>query len=345
METAYAMSRADSIRTASMPVARRYAGMELKVDTSEVTHEFMRTLDEAVASAMTSAIALFGQRAHSMLTRLEVTVTRGTSGEGNEGHAASRFVTIRVEPTSTRPVRFQTADAEEPSREILEYLVRDWFAIEAYDALPATIRRWVSVVLPLAPVPRRDRSAYRAIARANTRSARACLEGSVSSCLPLLAIGPRNDTLASWLNANERRERLMQHRNKPRLFIRQISGAEGPELYARCTIQRDDQACRNALRILSLPAPVMAADRAQLLRFAIETGGEEAYARLENSSDDEVGPILETVAQIPLDSLIGRWMTMVKAAKPASPVPDGPELLISFALLACAVAAGAGRRP
>lgn len=346
MDAVYAVARADSVLTWKLPVARRYAGMDVHVDTTQVPAAFLATLDDAFSALLRDALALFGPGAHGLLTGMRLTITRGTSGEHVVDRAYSRYLTLRTEPFGRRGFAYQTADAAEPNFDVLRSLFVNWFGDAAVTGMPAPIRSWLGQSRLL-----RDdwtpsaRGTYRTIARTNSRSARACIEGVLRACRSLLAIEANNDTTGSWLDAGERRAELVRLQSQRYGLSRYFFTDAGKALYNRCAGVGNDSACREAMRMMRTAAPVNSEGRAALVHLAIQVGGAEAYARLQGARSNDVGSILETTAGMPLDALLRRWHSAIISAKSATPRPNTHELVTSLAFCAVALLACTARRP
>lgn len=333
----------DSVQRAGLPVVRTYGGMMLRADTSAIPFDFMESLDEAFAATLKDAVAVFGARAHGMLSNLKVIVARGASGDPVHTRGQSRYVTMEIAPVGGNGGWKQTADGVDPNELLLRRVAEQWFMAAMMDAAPPALRQWTSHRPTLAPAPRVDEAAYRDVRRAYLNSARACLAGTIRSCRSLLAIEPGNDTTISWLDADERRSTVLRfHVN----YWRRPSSEGDPAVARdRCVNEGDDAACREALRLIHFASPISTKLRSDVLRLALEIGGPDAFERIRNTSSEEIGTLLESAAGIPVDSLVARWREYMLAGKPQSPAPNNRELAVSFAIIIAVLGLSAGRRP
>jgi hypothetical protein len=339
--------RRDSVRRFQLPIARQYAGMELRADTTQIPPDFMATLDQAFGAALKEVVPILGQRAHSLLTNTKVTLVRGLTGDSYDRQVLSPFVTFRSDP-GARAFWYQTAEADPADFNALKNLAISWFTGAAYDAMPANLRAWMGKAASLHANGRPNPelySTYREIARSNRKSSRACLEGAIGACRSLMAIEPGNDTAVSWLDEKERRDLLAQLGRRGRQYMLRHLPGTNMKLYESCMRREDDNACRDALRSMNVRAPVSDNSRTEVWRLTLAIGGPEAYARMEASQASEIGDVLAAGAGVPIDSVVSRWRAMVVRAMPHSPAPNSREILVGALLCIGALAVSAGRRP
>jgi hypothetical protein len=344
LEPWLARARRDSADRAALPVAREYAGMQLRVDTTQMSPEFMSALDEGFRLALAEVVPVAGARAHALLTGAHGSITRGMSG--NRAADPRRFATMRMEPTGDWKASSRTLALADPSAAAIRDAFLEWFSRAAFEQLPAPIRRWTSSrSLFRGAATQDDRDAYRTIARANVSSSAACLDGRLRACASLFAIEPGNDTATSWLTHAERQKMVARYPGAYWLRRPTGDGISPREVRNLCVEAGNNEACRDALRYFRVGAPLGSNERTQLLRSAIALGGPDAFDRLRGMRDEEIGTILEKTAGMPLDSLIAKWRSRIVAAKPASPAPTSVELTMSCLLIVGALAVSAGRRP
>jgi hypothetical protein len=103
-----------------------------------------------------------------------------------------------------------------------------------------------------------------------------------------------------------------------------------------CTVRRHLETCRRMVALLPAGAfriPMPGAARVSLTRLAFEMGGAGGIARLRASVATTVGGQLASVAGVPADTLLGRWMEQLIAARPSSPLPNATFVLASLACI------------
>ena len=102
--------------------------------------------------------------------------------------------------------------------------------------------------------------------------------------------------------------------------------------------------CESAARRRGIRYPLSASIKHSLVAFAVERGGEGAFARL-MSTDGAASHILAAAAAVPLDQLLAEWRIKAVAAVPARSMPgalEGGTVLLWAAALA---ALATRRRP
>ena len=152
--------------------------------------------------------------------------------------------------------------------------------------------------------------------------------------------------LTTWLEnpptfsvmMNDRRHRPMY------LFVTGIGALE------RDCVNGDVTSCRFAVDLEHAPATrigsIYSPDlRADLLYYALDLGGTDAWTRLRNAPGAGMPAKLAAAAQMPIDSLLARWRTSLLALRPAKAVLGGESALVALAwsLVLLLTALGASR--
>ena len=146
-----------------------------------------------------------------------------------------------------------------------------------------------------------------------SQAVRQCYLGKVNACRAALSIADSFDVLTHWYDPADRRELVVQSYQG---YFNQ--GARQVDF--RACAAGSDVACLHLLRTLpagSLVPPLDYQARLSLVVLAIETGGSGAIARLLARPDQDMAERLSAAAGISADSLTGRWITLVRAARPA----------------------------
>jgi hypothetical protein len=145
-----------------------------------------------------------------------------------------------------------------------------------------------------------------------SRAVRHCYLGEIGACRAALSIADSSDVLTRWYDPAERRDLVVQSYQG---YFNQ--GAHQVDF--RACAAGSDEACLHLLRTLppwSLVRPLDYQARLSLLVLAIETGGAGAIARLLDRPDQDMSERVSAAAGISADSLTGRWIAMVRAARP-----------------------------
>lgn len=347
VQAAVAAAREDSIRGYSVPAIRSYSGLAFHADTTMLPSDFMRTMDAAFADALKDAVVMYGSRAHGIMTGMGVAVTRGALSESAMDRMQSRFATLRSDPIGKRTYAYQTIETDPPNREVLAQQFRYWFAEAATASMPASMRQWIGTTM----VSRKYEEFYgtfRALARDNTRASRSCLQGSLDACARLMGIQPHNDTVAKWLEPEERLAALRGlergARTRLNLRLRYLHTEDALATFDDCLQRQNMASCDYIFGILHWGPPLAGFTREYLLQSAVTRGGDDAFARLENAKATDIGEILSITAGVPVDTLIAEWRSRVMAAQPVSPAPKPKELLGCAILGLGMLAAGTRRR-
>lgn len=151
---------------------------------------------------------------------------------------------------------------------------------------------------------------YRNMATTPSQSVRRCLEGVTQSCLASFDLGAGDPSIATWYAPEERRNLIVSGNFRP-------GPREEPAQYSACKDDRAYEACDALLLAKNrswapLPGPV----RAALLGFALDRGGEGAWARLVEKRNDPVEEALAYSAGVDLDALIVEWHRWIVDNRP-----------------------------
>jgi hypothetical protein len=184
-------------------------------------------------------------------------------------------------------------------------------------ALPAPdsgLRRWLNGPLRPTPWSRENLGlVYVRMVTAPSQTARGCFVGRLESCRAALALDTAADSITAWYpNPGERRALVLDAFGD---FF--DHGASAPSF--RACAAADDAACTTLLHSLrgdALPLPLGYDARAAVAHLALRLGGREAYARLLAHPDAPMAERLAAAAGVGVDSLLARWGTEVRAARP-----------------------------
>lgn len=152
-----------------------------------------------------------------------------------------------------------------------------------------------------------------------------CLEGGVAACAVGLDLAVHTDSIDAWYAPAV----------WPDLVARTVPLAGSDPQRAACTTG-GLAACRAVLLRQPLPAPIPVVGRDLLVRIALASGGEGAFARLVADTALPISQRLASASGLSQDELLRRWLAAVRANAPGSPGPTGGELLV--ALVTCSAA-------
>ncbi len=207
--------------------------------------------------------------------------------------------------------------------------------------LPSPIEPWLNHRVPLGTNRAEFGAAlYRALATSDAAVVRRCAAGDRVACRVGFALDSMpTDRVSAWYDASDlpTLARTAGDQGQRGWML----GAVGVDEQDACIARQSDQACRRMLAMLPASAfrvPMPDAARASLTRLAFETGGARAIERMRASADTTIGGQLAAAAGIPVNELLGRWMSRVVAARPASPLPSASFVLASLACIAVCVA-------
>jgi hypothetical protein len=138
---------------------------------------------------------------------------------------------------------------------------------------------------------------------------------------------------------------VKDHRHRPMYLF--VTGTGAME---RDCVNGDVASCRYAIDLEHAPATrtgsIYSPDlRIDLLYFALDVGGPEAWARLRHATSTGMPAKLAAAAQMPIDSLLAHWRASLLALRPAKAILSGESALVALAwsVLLLLAALGASR--
>ena len=110
--------------------------------------------------------------------------------------------------------------------------------------------------------------------------------------------------------------------DKERRYISMYAFVTGTGAAQRSCVSGVLDDCAYALGLREPKSPAPGGGYAPFLRgdivlTALEIGGPNAWGRLRGAMGNEIGPMLEAGAGMPLDSLLGRWRSQLLSLRPA----------------------------
>ncbi|HMU60652.1 MAG TPA: hypothetical protein PKA66_02630 [Gemmatimonadales bacterium] len=188
----------------------------------------------------------------------------------------------------------------------------------------ALFAEWLRGNVPGVEFPASDRAVIaEELLRTPARSNRACYQGDAAACAVSLGLRVGPDTLAEWYLPEA----------WPRLATMvggQLSGLETVSKQ-QCEQAGDSAACRAILTPAHVLLPVSVGGRRFLLQEALDVGGDGAFERLTSAGDLALADRLSNAAGLPLDSLLTRWSTAIRAGAPHGPAQPSWELFLAAA--------------
>lgn len=170
--------------------------------------------------------------------------------------------------------------------------------------------------------------AYLELVTRPATTARRCYLGDLVACRAALSLEDTADLVPRWYDAAQRRT----------LAIRTYQGylarvASQDDL--RACAAGNDSTCLSLLETLPpghLLAPLGYRARLVLLAVAVELGGPGAAGRLLETPERGVSARLSAAARVSIDSLLARWLSRVRAARPRPPSlpPSGPWIAVGW---------------
>lgn len=157
---------------------------------------------------------------------------------------------------------------------------------------------------------------------------RGCFAGSMEACKHALWISEVHNPVTELYDQQERR-RLVERLNQSRAVVFEIAA-----LRHGCTALGHDSDCIEYLEAVPremLPLPYTPGVRRSLMRTAIEVGGDGAYGRLVGAHKATVTDMLQSVSDLPVDSLVAEWYGATMEARP-NPTTITPALGLSSAI-------------
>ncbi|MEZ4412956.1 MAG: hypothetical protein R2910_08240 [Gemmatimonadales bacterium] len=183
---------------------------------------------------------------------------------------------------------------------------------------------WLGGNLSGVELPASDRAIIaQELLRIPARPNRACYQGDAAACAVSLGLRAGPDTLAEWYLPEA----------WPRLATMvggQLSGLETVSKQ-QCEQTGDSAACRAILTPAHVLLPVSVGGRRFLLQEALDAGGDGAFERLTSAGDLALADRLSNAAGLPLDSLLSRWSTAIRAGAPHGPARPAWELFLAAA--------------
>jgi hypothetical protein len=343
LDRAYEDAYADSVRRAALPLARLLGSVAVLADSNLISPDFLAEFENAYESVLAEARTVLGPVADTVLRGMVISITPNVPADSaNESDPAWRLVTVRAAGSSENA--FAVLTARPPDTPRFEHLFAEWFRERAGQRMPEALQRWARRDVPIRLAEETvNRTTYRRLAGGQSPIGRACVNGALVSCRHALAIAPGNDTLGVWFTAPERRAYVV--RTTSAYSTSRSSDPYAPMRRRRCVEESIDADCRAMIATAPATAPTTSEVRGQLIRFALLTGGPEAFSRMVSSSSGDIGVLLERTAGQPLDTLIATWRARVIDARPESPVPNGKEIALCVGLSALVVGLSLGRRP
>lgn len=140
---------------------------------------------------------------------------------------------------------------------------------------------------------------------------RHCYEGDLAACRVALGLTPSRDPVMDWLSAAERRQ--IVHQLDDRYWVRMDREA------ARICYGGSDSTCAALLHASRefLPDPIATLRRSELFQLAMVSGGPGAMERalLTRGTPEQR---LVAAARLPADSIVRRWLTLVRDVRKPS---------------------------
>ncbi len=154
---------------------------------------------------------------------------------------------------------------------------------------------------------------YAEMATSPWHTARECFIGRLDECRRALGISGE-DPVLDWFDATDRRHYVLE-------YLKYLPASESR--LAACT-GNDDAACIALMRLAPREPdpPLGITTRVLLLALALDAGGRNAFDRLLDNPARPLEVRLAAAAEIPVDSLIGRWRSRVLAVRPKTVAAD-----------------------
>ena len=326
---------------------RRVAGLRMRTTAST-----QKTAEQAVDAAVARARQVLGEDADTVVSALQLTLQERTV-EARKRQAwfnlrsAGPLETVKrvtgadlevsVEGTSQPGFSFRwPLDGDELQANILMLIERT-----AGRRAPDPLASWLNDQLPLRAQPDAFwTNLYRALATDDASTVRRCTAGDLAACRLALAVDSLpTDRVAAWYDESDLPKLVSAASNG---FVRgHLERAFSPEEREDCSVNRHIEMCRRMLAAISpdafgIPMPLPA--RSSLAQLAMEAGGPGSLSRMRGASAASVTTQLAAAAQMPVDTLIGRWQQRLMASRPRSPLPGAGFVLAS---MACIVVCGA----
>ena len=141
-----------------------------------------------------------------------------------------------------------------------------------------------------------------------------CLAGDILRCREALGLSTPADPLTEWYSARERQQLVIKLKSV-------TSAGANRESYGQCVEHDAFSACDNLLRSMHdayVPPPLSPEARHNVVRLAIDMGGDGAYQRLVAGNGRTPGERLSAAAGAPIDSVVSQWRSGIVAAAPKS---------------------------
>ena len=255
-----------------------------------------------IVATVDSVITRDRRRATIRIRRLDPDTTSITGAGLRRAGNAERVIAIGAPDETEAAVTIALeAVASVPLHALLDDGLRLWFRT----ALPATIESREEL-----------ENVYIDLTTASTELSRRCLAGDVRQCSQVLGLEPIGDPIVEAYTAVDRRRLVQSDVERLR------SPAKAAE-FDRCVTGLDDGACIARLRERSPESLVSTysttATRRSFARWALEVGGDGAYARLQSSAGRPLSERFGVAARMPADSVIASWHAHVMSGRPARP--------------------------
>jgi hypothetical protein len=151
--------------------------------------------------------------------------------------------------------------------------------------------------------------------------ARRCAEGDLDRCRRLLDLNAAGDTGISSYDAAD----------LPRL-VESSGTAEYLPGRAECVVQLDLARCGELIRDhhLAIPWAATARVRQSLFAFALATGGQDAWLRLQRAAGRSISAQLAAGADRPIDGLIAAWQHDLRSEHRSTTAGLGDALMLAI---------------
>ena len=209
-------------------------------------------------------------------------------------------------------------------------VILDQLGSTAAAALPAQLSAWVGAWIPARRLTKGEWADVAVLmATSNAAVVRGCHSGAVSSCASALVLTPVSDPFTEWYAPEDWQVIASTYTHD--------ATDSSKALHHACAEQRLAEACLRIFRSRDVPVPLPTAARHSLVAFALERGGQGAYARLLAANGTSLD-MLASAASLAPDSLLAAWRVRVIDAPPHT---VRPKVLEATLLLGWALAFGA----
>ena len=344
-------TRVDSLQKAlgALEASARDSGLTAEVRAGPLrlrtTAKLQPVATAAFTQAVTEARRVLGSDADSVASHLRLTLRERRS----KYHYSWLPLVGRVRVDTTERIVGASLEAVLDGRDVqgvslnypvdLEELSASALSVMEQSAarrLPAPIEPWLDHRVPLrAARPELAADLFRTMATSDAAVVRRCAAGDRVACRLGFALDSvPSDPARAWYDESDLP--TLARTAGDHLQRVGLTRALGRDEQDACTVQRQMEVCRRMVALLPASAfrtPMPGTARASLTRLAFDIGGVRGAERLRASAETTVGGQLAAVAGVPADSLLGRWVGQLLAARPSSPLPSATFVLASLACI------------